>query len=169
MISPELIRRYPFFADLSSEQIVTLAQAAEEKTVEADHYFFREGDELDHFYVVVEGEIGIVVDLTDETVEHPVSQQLTGDLQTKEIVVSWIGPGEMFGWSALVSPHTATSSGKALTASRVASFDCQKLRPIFAQDCPFGYVMLQKATQVIRERLRAMRIESLSDLLTRTP
>lgn len=165
MVSPELIRRYPFFADLSQEQIVTLAQAAKELSVETDHYFFREGEELDSFYVVIEGQVGIVIDLTDESVQHPVSRQLTGDLQTREIVVSWIEPGEMFGWSALVPPHMATSSGKALTASRVAAFDCRELRPIFAQDCPFGYTMLQKATQVIRERLRAMRIESLSDFL----
>lgn len=165
MISPELIRRYPFFADLSMDQIVTLAQAAEELEVEAEHYFFHQGNELDHFYVVIEGEVGILLNLTDDRIEQPLSSQLTGAVQTREIVVSKIQPGEMFGWSALVPPHTATSSGKALTRSRVAAFDCTELRPIFANNCRFSHIMLQKATQVIRERFRALRIETLSDVL----
>ena len=35
MVSPELIRRYPFFAGLSYEQIVTLAKAADAPLVPA--------------------------------------------------------------------------------------------------------------------------------------
>ena len=68
MVSPELIRRYPLFAGLSMEEITILAQAAQEMTVEADHYFFHEGDELDRFYMVIEGKVGIIVDIPDPTV-----------------------------------------------------------------------------------------------------
>jgi CRP-like cAMP-binding protein len=116
----------------------------------------------------VEGEIGIIIEVTDDSVPQPLSRQLTGDIKTKEIVVTRVGPGDMFAWSALVPPHNATSGGKVLTPSRVVAFDCQKLRSIFEGDCQFSHIMLQKVTQVIRERLRAMRIESLSDLLTST-
>jgi CRP-like cAMP-binding protein len=165
MVSPELIRRYPFFANLSMEQIVTLAQAADELEVPPEHYFFRVQEELDHFYVVLEGQVGIQVNLTDERVSHSLSQQLTGDLKTREVVVTKIGPGEVFAWSALVPPHTATSSGKALTQCRVIAFGCRELRPILEEDCQFGYMMLQKATQVIRDRMRDLRIEILSDLV----
>ncbi len=121
MVSPELIRRYPFFAGLSMEQIVTLAKAANAVTVDAEHYFFREDEALDHFYVVVEGAVDIMVDLPDENAGESVSQQLTGNFQTKESVLSSIGPGEMFAWSALIPPHNATSSGKSLTPGRVTS------------------------------------------------
>ena len=165
MVSPELIRRYPFFADLSTEQIAILAQAADEVEVEAEQYFFHEGDELDRFYIVVEGQVGILVDLPDPAVSQPVSRQLTGNLITKEVVVTTVEPGEMFAWSALVPPHEASSSGKALTPCRVISFDCQELRKSFKENDTFGYLMMLKATLVIRERLRAMRIESISDVL----
>lgn len=165
MISPEFIRRHPFFAGLSKEQIMALSKVGSEMTVEAEHYFFREGEELDHFYFVVTGKVGIVIDLPDRSVSHPISRQLLGNIETTELVVSYTGPGEMFGWSALVSPHNATSSGKALTSCQVISFDCRELRKIFEKDHQFGQLMMQKAAQVIRGRLRDMRIESLSDLL----
>jgi CRP-like cAMP-binding protein len=161
MVSPELLRRYSFFADLKMGQLDTLAKAGNEMTVDAEHYFFREGEELDHFYIVLEGEIGILIDLPDRSVTHPISRQLTGDLETVEVTISTARSGKMFGWSALVPPYGATSSGKALTSCRVISFDCRKLRRIFEEDCEFGYLMMQKTAQVIRERLRDMRTESL--------
>ena len=63
MIAPELIRRYALFADLNWDQIVALAMAADEEVVEEGHYFFREGEELNCFYLVLEGEAAIVVEL----------------------------------------------------------------------------------------------------------
>jgi CRP-like cAMP-binding protein len=165
MVSPELMRRYPFFGNLSKDQLNKLAQAGHELSVETGHYFFREGDELVDFYVVLEGEVGINVDLTDDRVEQPLSGQLTGEIFTREIVTSKVGPGEMFGWSALVPPHTATSSCKALSPCRVVGFDCKQLHQMFEEDCRFGYVMLMKATKIIRARLRSTRIESLSEIV----
>lgn len=165
MVSPELLRRYPFFADLNPGQIVTLARAANELAVDEAYYFFHETEELRCFYIVVEGKVGIMVDFPDPAVKQPVSRQLTGKLITREVVVSSVAPGEMFGWSALVPPHLATSSAKTLTPGRVISFDCQELRHSFEKDCQFGYLMMLKASQVIRGRLRDMRIESLSDAL----
>lgn len=165
MISPELIRRYPFFAGLSTDQIVTLANVAEEVSVEEGHYFFHEGEEICCFDIVVEGAVGIVMELPDGDIEQKISGQLTGQLATKTEVLSTIGPGEMFAWSALIEPHITTASGKALTPCRVLKFDCRQLRETFQQDCRFGYLMMQKAAQVIRDRLRDTRIESLAHIV----
>jgi CRP-like cAMP-binding protein len=162
MISPEVLRRYPFFAGLSHEQILSLAKVGSELDVEAEHYFFHEEDRLDSFYLVTEGAIAIVIEVPDQDVEHKLAGQLTGELETKDVVISAIGPGEVFGWSALVPPHMATTSGKATTPCRVIAFDSEELLEIFEDDCQFGYLMIQKAAQIIRDRLRAMRIESLA-------
>ena len=168
MISPELIRRYPFFAGLSHSQIVTLAQVADEISVPAGHYFFHEEDELNHFYLNVEGEVVVVIDLPKPGVTYKLSELLTHQFQTNDVVVIAIGPGEIFGWSALVPPHNATSSGKTLTSCRVITFDCRQLRQSFEEDCQFGYLMMQKAAQVIRSRLRQLRTESLVQLVQLT-
>ena len=150
MVSPELIRRYRFFAGLDMEQINTLAKLAEEETVEEEHYFFREGEALHAFYIVQEGTVAIVVELP----KHE-----------REIVTSTMGTGEVFGWSSIVPPYTSTAGAKSLTPCKVIRFDCSELWKIFENDCRFGYLMTQKAAKIIRERLRDMRIESLGSSL----
>lgn len=164
MISPEIIRRYPFFAGLNFEQIETLARAAEEVHTEEGHYFFHEGDELHAFYLVLEGAIAVVIELPDQELaaNQSVANQLTGELATKEVVVSTVGTGDIFGWSGLVAPYIATAGAKAITRCRVIQFDTKKLCKIFEEDPRFGYLMILKAAQVVRERLRDMRIESLA-------
>ena len=71
MISPELIRRYPFFAGPSNSYIATLAKLADEVSVDTGHCFFREGDELKKLYLVVEGAVGLVIQVPDRDKEQP--------------------------------------------------------------------------------------------------
>ena len=165
MISPEIIRRYPFFAGLDEDQIVALAQVADEITVDAGYYFFHEEDELNTFYLVVEGEVAVIIEVPDQDVEQKVSGQLMGKLKTKDIIISTVGPGEVFAWSGLVPPHKATGSAKTNGTCRVLAFDGLQLREKFEEDCRFGYLMMQKVAEVSRGRLRDLRIESLASLV----
>jgi len=162
MVSPELIRRYPFFAGLSHDHVDTLAQLAEEVTVEPDHVFFREDESLDRFYLLVEGAVAVFLAVPDPARRQPVSGQLTGRLETADVIVSTVGPGEVFGWSGLVPPPVASAGAKAVARSRVLAFDTGRLSDIFDADCQLAYRITQKAASVLRERLRDMRIESLS-------
>ncbi len=168
MISPELIRRYQFFADFNMDQVVLLASAANESQVEAEQYIFNEGEELNQFYIVQDGKVAILIDRPNPDVIQPTSLQLTGKFIETQTVVSTICPGELFGWSALVPPHAATSSAKTLVTSKIIAFDCQELQREFENDRQFACLMMQKMAQVIRDRLRDMRIESLS-VLARQP
>ncbi len=165
MISPELLRRYPVFAGLTHENIVTLANAAEELTAGKEHQFFREGDQLHEMYLVVEGIVGIVMELPAKNVTHSVANQLTNEFKTEDAVLSAVGPGEIFGWSGLVAPHETMAGAKALTPCRVVAFDCTVLTEAFKSDCEFGMIMMQKTAQVIRGRLRDLRMESLAQVL----
>lgn len=162
MISPELLRRYPFFAGLTHDHLVILANAAEEISVEAGHTFFQEEDKLDHFYLLVKGSIGMGISVPDRAAKQDVSGQLMGELKTKDVTISTVGTGDVFAWSALIPPHTATASGTALTECNVVAFDAQKLLKIFEEQPDFGYLMAVKAGQLIRDRLRDLRIESLA-------
>ncbi len=165
MVSPELLRRYPFFAGLTHENLVMMANTAEEQAVEVGRTFFRADEAICCLYLAVEGAIGIVMELPDQSVEQPVSGQLTGALKTRDVVMSTVGPGEVFGWSALVPPYTSTASAKALTPCRVIAFDCAELRQRFDEDCHFGFLVMQKAAQIIRGRLHDMHIQSLASLI----
>lgn len=147
MVSPELIRRYPFFSNFSIDQIVLLAKVAEEKAFERDYYFNHEGEELDTFYLILEGEIVLVTTL-------PQKEQ--------EVILNTLGPGDIFGWSAFIPPYTATAGAKTISSSRVVAFDVIQLRKIFTEDSQFGYLMIVKIAQVIRDRLNSLRMETLA-------
>ncbi len=162
MVSPELIRRYPFFAGLKHEHIAALADAASEQLTDADHVFFREGETLEQFFFLLEGAVAVVIELPDNNERQPVSGQLLGTFHNKDVVVSTVGPGDVFGWSGLVPPPTTTAKAKALTPCRVLAFDCAPLLNAWSDDCEFGYLMMQRAARVIRSRLHDMHIQSLA-------
>ncbi len=162
MISPELIRRYPFFSGLNFDQITALATVADEATVEAGHYFFREGDKLGKLFLIMDGEVVIAIKVPDRNHVQEVAEQIMGNFITEDVTVSSVGPGQLFSWSALIPPHVSTASAKAVTRTRVLAFDSEDLFKIFQEDCNFGYVMLQKVAGVIRQRLRDMQIQSLA-------
>lgn len=153
MISPEVIRRYPFFAGLSLDQISMLAKAANEEKVELGHFFLREGDEVPYLYLIEEGTVNILIELPT---------------RDKEIIVSTIGQGEVFGWSALVPPHKAIASAKATTPCRVVAIDCRELLRVFEEDYQLGYVMMKKVAQMTRDRISGMNIEMLAHLAEET-
>ena len=162
MVSTELLRRYPFFSGLSRDQINTLAKMSEEITIEADQYFFHEEEELNHFYLILEGAAAIIFKLPERDVKHTISDQFSRDLKTRDLVLSTVGSGDVFGWSGLVPPYKATAGVKAITSCRVIAIGSQELVGIFEEDYHFGYLMTQKAAQVIRDRLRDLRIETLA-------
>jgi CRP-like cAMP-binding protein len=85
-----------------------------------------------------------------------------GNFITKDVTVSDVGPGQLFAWSALIPPHVSTAGAKAVTPTRVLSFDNEDLFKIFQEDRNFGYLMLQKVASVTRQRLRDMQIQSLA-------
>jgi CRP/FNR family transcriptional regulator, cyclic AMP receptor protein len=147
MISPELLRRYPIFSGLSMENVVDLAKCAEERSIDRDSYINLEGDELKELYLLIEGEIAIISLLPRNG---------------GEIIHSTIGAGELFNWSALIPPYTATAATKAMISSHVVAFDAATLRAKFTEDCDFGYVMVMKIAQVIRDRLNTLRIETMA-------
>lgn len=162
MVSTELLRRYPFFAGLSRDHLNTLAKVSDEMTVEADEYFFHEEDLLEHFYIVLEGAAAIVFKLPERDVQHKIADQFAREFRTKDAVLSTVGTGDIFGWSGLVPPYKATAGAKAITPCRVIAVGSKELVSVFEEDCRFGYLMTQKAAQVIRDRLRDLRIESVA-------
>ncbi len=162
MISPELLRRYPFFSGLKHEHLVSLAKVGSEEMVDAGHYFFHGNDQLEKLYLILEGAVAVVMEIPQEGAHQTVANQYNRQLHTTDVVISAIGPGEVFGVSAVIPPPTATASAKATTPCRVVAFSGQGLLDIFKQDCQFGYLMTQKIAHIFRSRLHDMRIESLA-------
>jgi len=165
MISTELLRRYPFFAGFNPDQIDDLARVAEEIAVNAGHQFISEGERLANFYLVLEGTVGVIIKVPDKEIKQSLTRHITNNFISKDVTVSTVGEGEVFGWSALIPPNMSTANVKSLTSCRVLVFDYQELQPVINEDCCFGNLLTLKAAQVIRDRLRDRRIENLAELV----
>ena len=146
MVSPEMIRRYPYFSGLSIDRIKLLANNAEEIESEKGYYFHQEGEDINKVYIIVEGEVSLVTTLPQ---------------QDKEIVINTLGTGDVFGWTSLIPPYTAGAGAKSATKCKLIEFDSKELRNKFEGDYEFGYLMMVKIAQIIRERLGSIVIETL--------
>jgi CRP/FNR family cyclic AMP-dependent transcriptional regulator len=147
MVSPEVIRRYPYFSGMSMERINLLANIAEEIECEQDQYFHHEGEAIDKVYIIVKGEVSLVTSLPQ---------------QDKEVVINTLGAGDVFGWTSLLPPFTAGSGAKSVTNCKLVEFSASELRSKFEEDFQFGYLMMTKIAQIIRERLDSIVIETLA-------
>jgi CRP-like cAMP-binding protein len=147
MVSPELIRRYKYFSSVSIEQLNMLASIAEEVEFEPDHYFHQEGDDIGKIYIIVEGDVSLITSLPQ---------------QDKEVVINTIGSGDVFGWTSMLPPYTAGSGAKSVGECKLIEFDSAQLRQKFEEDSEFGYLMMIKIAQIIRERLDSIVMETLA-------
>ncbi len=93
MISPEILRRYPYFASAKDEGLRDLAMICEEELIPAGTVMYREGDKADKLFILVDGEVDIQYTLG------------SGELRTVDTIV----PGELLMWSALVEPYKSTA------------------------------------------------------------
>lgn len=147
MVSPEVIRRYPYFSGLSMDKISILANIADEVEIEKGEYFHHEGDHINKVYIIVEGEVNLVTNIPQ---------------QDKEVVINTLSTGDVFGWTSLLPPYTAGAGAKSLTSCKLIEFKSTELREKFEEDYEFGYLMMIKIAQIIRERLDSIVIETLA-------
>ena len=148
MVSPELLRRFPFFSGLTDEEIKSIAMVSDEERHEASTFIFREGDKAQKMYVLIEGTVDIMVNTDEEGLERE--------------TVSTLNHGDVFCWSSVVEPHSLTASAFAATPVRVVAIDGAGLRAMFELDCHLGFRILQKAAVIISSRLKDTRIQMLS-------
>jgi CRP/FNR family transcriptional regulator, cyclic AMP receptor protein len=68
-------------------------------------------------------------------------------------VVVTLEPGDIFGWSALVPPHRATSDAVALTRVRAHVLDAERLRAALDADPELAAQVLPVVLRCVSERL----------------
>jgi CRP-like cAMP-binding protein len=143
MISPEVLRRYPYFVGISEESLKQLAMIAEEKNVPAGCVIFCEGDPADHLSVILQGEVNIQYILAN------------GELRTVDTLVS----GDLLMWSALVEPFRATALGTTTKDTQLAQIDGAKLRLLCETQPIVGYRLMTQIAKLLAHRLEAARVQ----------
>jgi CRP-like cAMP-binding protein len=143
MISPEILRRYRYFAGLSEESLKAIAMIAEEKRVPAGQRMFHEGDPATYLYVIQKGEVNIQYLLGD------------GTLRTVDTLVD----GDLLVWSALIEPYKMTAIGTATKDTRLVAIAAPRLRELCEKDPLLGYRLTTQVARLLAHRLETARVQ----------
>ena len=148
MISPEVLRRYPFFSCVDDARQKAVAMVSEDMTFAKGKVIFEEGQDAKAMYILVDGSVslGIAAEGKQGT---PANWLFVGE----------INPGEPFGISSLLPGEKYTSGGVALTSARVIKIDSVELRSLMDADCELGFCLMQQMGKAALERLRLTHIQ----------
>ena len=146
MISPEVLRRYPFFASLNESQLKAIAMIAQEKSYPKGALLVKENADASILALLIEGDIDLVYSGGGE---GAISNALVGS----------IAPGEIYGVSALIEPYCYTATLKATMPTRVLEIDGLALRDLIEKDPTLGYVIMCNIAKAVLERLKYTQVE----------
>ncbi len=147
MISPEMLRRYPFFHSLSHEQINRLAMISSGVEFAAGEWILREGEPPDRLYLIVEGDVDICL-------------QVGGTAQDV-LAFTTVTSGAVLGWSALIAERRFASA-RARTPVSAIAMDGARLLALCEEDEALGYRIMRRIAGVIYERLRNVTYQLVS-------
>jgi CRP/FNR family transcriptional regulator, cyclic AMP receptor protein len=136
-----------FGSGLSEASVERLADMAREYDAPARARLLREGDETMELSVLVSGRVALT--------EHVAGRG--------SVTLMTVEPGDVFGWSALISPYKATSTVVSLEPVTVIAFDAAALRDVMRSDCGLAASLYPKLLEALADRLGATR-QQLLDL-----
>jgi CRP-like cAMP-binding protein len=136
----ELLAQAELFEGLSRDGVRRLSEIARSRSLAAGEYLFLLGDDADHLYIVVSGNVELC---------FPMSLHGT----VKDITVESAAGGQLLGWSALVKPYRFTLSARAAEPSVVVGFLRQDLMQLFETAPEIGYRFVTKLCELVGVRL----------------
>ncbi len=134
----DLLQRMPIFGGIRDDVLRLLLEQARVIRVDADDYFFREGDAAQGMFVLEEGLAAV----------------LKG-WRGREIMIHELQRGDCFGEMALMDLMPRSASVKALEECRVIELRPEHLLHLFERDTEqFALIQMNMGREVCR-RLRA--------------
>ena len=101
---------------------------------------FKEGDDGEHLYVIIDGKLKLGTSSGDG----------------RENLLSILGPGEMFGELSLFDPGPRTSTATAVTDAKLLSLSHEKVIPWLKQNPEVSLQLLTRLSQRLRRTNEAV-------------
>jgi CRP/FNR family transcriptional regulator, cyclic AMP receptor protein len=149
MISPEVLRRYPFFSGLNEESIKSIAMAAEEIEFASGECFYKNDQAADSIYLLIKGNVENYLVIADR--EYPNIH--------KEFYLGDVNPGDVFGLSGMIEPFTHSTTTRANRPGSAVKLNAKELRRMCDEDPKFGYLVLQHLSKALKDRLQHTRVQ----------
>ena len=141
----EILLQHPFLAGLSKPYMETLIGCASNTRFNEGSYLIHEGQLANTFFMIRTGRVAVEIDVSPKGL----------------LRVQTIGPGDVLGWSWLISPFRWHFSACAVAEVRAVALDGECLRKKCESDHDFGYEMMKRLAQVMERRLEATRLQLL--------
>jgi CRP/FNR family transcriptional regulator, cyclic AMP receptor protein len=144
MTAPPLestVREHPFFRALEQRHAAVLTGLATPVSFLPDEEVFRTGDRADVFFLIQHGRVALEVHVPERGA----------------LVIETLGPGEILGWSWLISPYRWQFDARAVDTVEGVAFDAAALRETIERDHDLGYALYVSFGRVLLERLQATR------------
>ena len=152
MISPELLRRFPFFNFMDDKQLKAVAMIADEKSYEHSEDVVVNNSPAVKLFFLIEGTASYYYVVTSE--HDPYYKQ--------EYFISDFNPGEIFGISALIEPYVFTASVRAEKTCRLIEIDASALRALCEVDMQLSCGLMRAVAKAAMERLQHTRVQLIA-------
>lgn len=148
MISPEILRHYPWFGGLEPQALQALAMLAERETAPADRTLFCAGDPADALFLLIAGSVDLYYVVVD--------RDLPGG--RREYFLDSLNPGEVFGVAALIAPHVYTLTARTAAEADLVRLEAAGLRALLEQDKELDRQVQHQLIRTLAGRLRETRV-----------
>jgi hypothetical protein len=129
-----LLREIPIFADLSPEDLQLVAETAQEAWYPHDTVVFRQGQEGNIMYVIVDGELDVLHQVDD----------------SEEVLVRR-GPGEFVGEMAVIESAPRSATLRTRSDVRVLAIDGETFKSILRERPEVSFAVLRNLSRRLRE------------------
>lgn len=148
MISPEILRRYPFFRYLGDSALKSIAMLADEVVFQPGATIFKADEPADALYLLAEGSVDLHYSATDS--DNPDN--------SRTFYIGPVNPGEPLGISALIEPYRYTTAAIADGPCRLIRIDAAPLRALCAANNEVGATLMRHTALALMSRLRETRV-----------
>ena len=159
MLDIQLLQQFPFFHDLTEEQMLALGETGEVITYNADTTLFLENDPAEHFFGLLEGEVELSLVFKDRIlkadIEFEEAIRTHVEILEKPIVMEHVKPDQVFGWSALTENSKRTLSARTLNPCRLIALSSELMRIKFQADPQLGFTIMDRLSNLISSRLKS--------------
>jgi CRP-like cAMP-binding protein len=155
MISPETLRRYPFFGIFNDAELKQLAMITNQLSIEKGTILFNQNEKANALYFLLEGNIDLF-----QTVQEEIRPE-----NKKEYLVGEIDPGELFGVSTVIEPNIFTAGAKANLNSKILVINGIELRSLMDSDPLLAKNIYHKTAWQLLHRLNLNRTQLAASII----
>jgi CRP/FNR family transcriptional regulator, cyclic AMP receptor protein len=145
------LKNLPIFEALSDDRLQPLARASTLQRVDKNVVLMREGDSTENVYFVLRGHLRVLV----------------SDPDGREVILSILGPGELFGEMGVIDGHSRSATVVTADASELIVIAKADFKSCLAENFDISLSIMRSLVHRLRAADRAIESLALLDVYGR--